>query len=124
MGFNAVKTSGEAGWVTYDVPKEEQLKVEKGWLVGMHYDDLNADGVVPHRSEEDEKLALNSGFGVLVDHEELSRIAQLGEPSQIPIMQALKQLQIELKGKWRTPAVAAKIEPAAAAAAAPNHVER
>ena len=114
MGYNEIETTGESGWVVYDIKEADRLKVEKGWYTALHYRDIDDEPVIPRANavEKSEGIAkLDRGFGIAVDNEYISKMAKIGITADVPILKILRGINVVIQEDWRTPALAAIVQP-------------
>ena len=113
IGRNEVVSNGKAGWQTFEVPKAKQIKVEKGWAIAIHYEELDEDlAVVPTTTDTGKGIDMvATGFEIMVDDSEINNLARVGQEPDVNIKGVLGALNIKMGQTFRTPALAAIIEP-------------
>lgn len=114
ISSNTVVTNGDRGWQTYDVPEDEQMTVEKGYVVVVHYESINDEdnAVIPRTAQIGDGIKeISLGFEVPIDQVEIGGVAKPGVEIPGNIRTLLKSIGIEPFQKFRTPALAGTVVP-------------
>ena len=110
MGSNLVVSNGQHGWQTFNVPSDQQIRVEKDWRIAIHYAEIDDDLAVVPATENSIGGQITTGFQVLIDHSEAISFAEIGKEVDVSITGMLSGLNIAIGTPFRTPALSAIIE--------------